>query len=105
MIPGTRTKVEEELCEDESDAVMVCEPDSATGALKVDVKLPVPLVLGTPSVVASKVTVTLEAPENPDPVTVIEEPDTPLVGVTVIEEVTENVLEAVWEEASIAATV
>jgi hypothetical protein len=104
VIPGIRVNVADAELENPSVAVTVCPPRVDAGTVKVAVNAPVFPLLAPPMVSESKVTVIAEDPENPDPVTVNEEPTLPLVGLSVIEAATVNAAVAVCEAASAAVT-
>ena len=80
-------------------------PARPAGAVKVAENPPAALVVEAPNVSASKVSETVVEGPKPVPVTVNEAPDTPLAGLMIIEAVTENVLDAEWDEASVEVTV
>jgi len=102
------TKVAEALFELASVAVTVLPPAVEEGTTKVAVKAPVAdevTVAGTVATVAPlNVIVMVEAGARPSPVTVTVVPTGPEVGDRVIDDVTVNVADALFELASVAVT-
>ncbi len=97
--------MKEATWEEVSVEVTLWVPSVETGAMRVAVNDPVMSVEELPIVVESNATIIVEEPEKPVPVTVKEDPDTPMAGVTVVDAITVYRVVAEFADESSARTV